>query len=125
MMLQVTGSELAAIKASWRTGAVQNPCLFHCQVMAAAGAAVAFSREEAMTNYFSDKRVEHRLIANELIANELETINQGTSEPTSELILAVLNLATSSGDVDEWTGEDLHPKSPLGTGSASGQIKSK
>lgn len=115
-MLQEEGEALALIKTSWRQGSVRYPYLLHCQVMAAAGAAMTFCRDdEATYQYLVHKRLEHRMVATKLIRKELQHMSDSKAEPPEELILAILNLVTSSGDVDESIDEDpnVHPQSPL------------
>ena len=122
-MVQVKGNDLAMTKKSWRQAAVQLPFLFHCQVQGAAGCALSHCQDDAMAKFLSVKRLEHQMIATKLIRIELENINNGKAEATDELIMAILNLGTSSGDVNELPGEDIHPKSPLAQAQPVGRIK--
>jgi hypothetical protein len=124
-MVQVKGQELTLTKASWRQAAVQYPFLFHCQVMGASGAALSFYRHnEVAARYLSVKRLEHQMIATKLIRTELEMIAGGSSEPTDELIMAILNLATSSGDLNDLPKErNVHPESPLAQAQPIGRVK--
>lgn len=115
-MLQEKGDALALTKTAWRQGAVRYPYLLHCQVMAAAGAAMTFCRDDKATyQYLVHKRLEHRMVATKLIRKELQSITDSNAEPPEELVLAILNLVTSSGDVDPSIDEDpaVHPQSPL------------
>ena len=123
MMLEAEGEDLAWTKLSGRRGGIQNPCLFHSQVMGAAGATFAFCQSETLARYFSEKLLEHKMIANKLIHEELEVINNGFSWPTAELIMAILTLVTLSGELNEWTEEDIHTKSPLAQAQPLGRVK--
>ncbi|KIW27821.1 uncharacterized protein PV07_07524 [Cladophialophora immunda] len=122
-MVQSEDNQLAVTKNSWRQAAVQYPFLFHCQVMGAAGAALSICQDETAVKYLSLKRLEHQMTAVKLIREELQSINNGRSEPSDELIMAILNLVTSSGDVNEPPGEEVHPKSPLAQAQPVGRVK--
>ncbi|OAL39648.1 hypothetical protein AYO20_01045 [Fonsecaea nubica] len=122
-MVQAEDKQLAATKKSWRQAAVQYPFLFHCQVMGAAGAALSLCQDEGVAKYLSLKRLEHQMTAIKLIREELQLINSGLSEPSDELVMAILNLVTSSGDVNESPGEEVHPKSPLAQAQPVGRVK--
>ncbi|EXJ73806.1 uncharacterized protein A1O5_03568 [Cladophialophora psammophila CBS 110553] len=122
-MVQSEGDQLAVAKKAWRQAAVQYPFLFHCQVMGAAGAALSLCEDEVAARYLSLKRLEHQMIAIKLIREELHLINSGRSEPSDELIMAILNLVTSSGDVNEAPGDEVHPKSPLAQAQPVGRVK--
>ncbi|KAJ9603848.1 hypothetical protein H2200_011369 [Cladophialophora chaetospira] len=123
MMLEAKGEELAMIKRAWRSGAIHSPCLFHCQVMGAAGVAMAFCGNEALAQYFSHKRLEHQMIASRLIRQELERINCDAQQPTAELIMSILNLVGASGDINNFDGGEVHPKSPLAQAQPLGRAK--
>ncbi|OAP65548.1 hypothetical protein AYL99_01520 [Fonsecaea erecta] len=112
-MVHSEDNQLALTKKSWRQAAVHYPFLLHCQVVGAAAAALSVCEDEMAAKYLTLKRLEYQMTAIKLIREELQLINNGKAEPSDELIMAILNLVTSSGDFNEAQGEEVHPKSPL------------